>query len=208
MARLLPLLLLAVALGFAVLADGPRAWGSGAGDDASPLQLPAEGGDVLVFLREPPALAATPLDRSALRAQVSQAQERVLGGLAPADFQVRYRYQALPALAGTVSAQGLKRLAADPDVAAVWPDLRGQGALGQSVPLINANAVQSMGYSGAGSVVAVIDSGIDTDHPDLAGDLIHEECFMAGAGLSSRCPNGTTRQSGPGAAEDDHGHGT
>ncbi|MBI2912470.1 MAG: S8 family serine peptidase, partial [Chloroflexi bacterium] len=44
--------------------------------------------------------------------------------------------------------------------------------------------------------------------PDLADDLVHEECFMAGSGLSSRCPNETGRQSGPGAAEDDLGHGT
>jgi subtilisin family serine protease len=56
--------------------------------------------------------------------------------------------------------------------------------------------------------VAVLDTGIDTDHPYLAAGLVAEQCFcdvVPGAGC---CPNGMALQSGAGAAEDDHGHGT
>jgi subtilisin family serine protease len=53
--------------------------------------------------------------------------------------------------------------------------------------------------------VAVIDSGIDTDHPDLNNDLIWEECFLDDSG----CPvTGGKRASDSGSAEDGFGHGT
>jgi hypothetical protein len=61
--------------------------------------------------------------------------------------------------------------------------------------------------TGAGATVAVLDSGIDTDHDDLTDDLAHEACFLDGGG-DGQCPDGTPQQTGPGAAEDDHGHGT
>lgn len=59
-------------------------------------------------------------------------------------------------------------------------------------------------------MVAVLDTGIDTDHPDLADDLLSEECYLAAPGLSSACPDGSTQQRAPGAAEDDslNGHGS
>ncbi|HEU4760297.1 MAG TPA: S8 family serine peptidase, partial [Dehalococcoidia bacterium] len=194
--RSLPALSVALATLLALL-------GGGASADA-----PGAPADVLVVLRAPAALSAVPPDRQTLKVQVEELQQRVLNHLPPADFSLRYRYEAMPALAGAASPRALRILQTHPDVVAVWPDIVLSGALSQSVPLINADDVHALGLTGAGTVVAVIDSGIDTDHPGLAGSLVHEECFMAYPLLSSRCPNGQTRQSGPGAAEDDLGHGT
>jgi subtilisin family serine protease len=67
------------------------------------------------------------------------------------------------------------------------------------------------GIAGNGIVVAVLDSGVDTDHSDFAGAIIHQECFLDNGGSidgHGRCPNGSDRQSGADAAEDDAGHGT
>ena len=64
--------------------------------------------------------------------------------------------------------------------------------------------VQKMGLTGQGVTVAIIDTGIDSTHPDLQGAVIDEACFSADAS----CPNGTSQQFGAGAAKDDNGHGT
>ena len=64
--------------------------------------------------------------------------------------------------------------------------------------------VQKMGLTGQGVIVAIIDTGIDASHPDLAGAVIDEACFTANRG----CPNGASQQFGEGSARDDNGHGT
>jgi hypothetical protein len=78
----------------------------------------------------------------------------------------------------------------------------------QARPLTNVDSAHSIGaapgLTGEGVTVAVIDSGIDTDHPDLADDLVAEACFCG----PTCCPGGVATASGPGSAEDVDGHGT
>lgn len=144
--------------------------------------------------------------------EISVLQDVVLSSLSLSDFSLSHKYQAIPALAGAINTEsGLYKLAANPLVAKIDLDVGGSGSLGVSVPLIEADTWHNVGNIGNGVVVAVLDSGLDTDHSDLADGLIHQECFLDadgnidGVGL---CPNGSDRQSGPGAAEDDAGHGT
>ena len=71
--------------------------------------------------------------------------------------------------------------------------------------MINADDVQNiLGFTGAGLIVAVLDTGMDTDHPDFAGDIAYQECWL----LDGTCPGGGTHTSGPGSAEGDHYHGS
>jgi len=70
--------------------------------------------------------------------------------------------------------------------------------------LIHADASRALGYTGKGVTVAVIDTGIDDHHPDLAGSVTAEHCFVPPDG----CPDGAAEQDGPGSAQDDQGHGT
>lgn len=156
---------------------------------------------VLVFLDVPGVEA---LSLPAARLEIAKAQDRALAALGPDGFVVARRFEAVPGLAGHLSIAGLARVASAAGVVRVDLDEGGTGGLAQSVPLVHADQVQSLGFTGLGVTAAILDSGIDTDHPDLADDLDGEACFCS----TGCCPGGGTTRFGPGAAEDDHGHGS
>jgi subtilisin family serine protease len=73
----------------------------------------------------------------------------------------------------------------------IWLDKKVCASLDVSVPQVRAPQAWAAGLTGAGVTVAVLDTGIDTDHPDLVDAI------------------GPTRDfSGKGNVEDGHGHGT
>ncbi|NUR48374.1 MAG: S8 family serine peptidase [Hamadaea sp.] len=73
-----------------------------------------------------------------------------------------------------------RRLAAQPlATAKVWLDGVRKPSLDVSVPLIGAPTVWQAGYTGAGVKVAVLDTGVDDTHPDLAGKVIARQNFAA-----------------------------
>ncbi|GGB72254.1 S8 family serine peptidase [Fictibacillus barbaricus] len=82
-----------------------------------------------------------------------------------------------PELAG-----GMKKL---------WLDKKVQVTLEQSVPQIGAPTAWAAGYNGKGVKVAVLDTGIDSNHPDVKGSIIKTNNFT-----------------GDPDSIDHHGHGT
>ena len=59
----------------------------------------------------------------------------------------------------------------------VWLDGKREISLDQSVPQIGAPAAWEAGYTGKGISVAVLDTGIDKSHPDLAGQVAGAKNF-------------------------------
>jgi subtilisin family serine protease len=156
---------------------------------------------VILFVR--PGAASPRASLTALRA-------RILGTLSREEFEplALPEWRVVPGAAGWLSAAGLARLAKDPAVARIDLDLPGRGNLSESVPLIHGDVVHALGVTGRAITVAILDSGVTADHPDLADSLVAEQCFCVNGDGSGCCPDGGTSQSGAGAARDEHGHGT
>jgi len=64
------------------------------------------------------------------------------------------------------------------------------------------NLPYNLNYKGQDSYIAIIDTGIQTNHPFFQNRVVLEACF------ATSCPNGQTQMIGPGAAKPVHYHGT
>ena len=93
--------------------------------------------------------------------------------------RVLYRYRTMPYVALDISAAGLAELeAASADVVRRASKIRFDfPTLAQSVPSSREIRRGPVGYDGTGTAIAIIDTGVDANHPFLAGKVVAEACF-------------------------------
>ncbi|MFB7375234.1 S8 family serine peptidase [Streptomyces sp. NPDC056222] len=73
----------------------------------------------------------------------------------------------------------------------LWLDGRVKASLKESVPLIGAPEAWAAGYNGKGVKVAVLDTGIDVNHPDFAGLIDGTASFVPGEAITDVNGHGT-----------------
>lgn len=104
--------------------------------------------------------------------------------------------ESIDAVAGEVNADDASALlgaaSQKSTVRKIWLDAPIHALDVESMPQIGAPAAWEAGHDGAGAVVAVLDTGIDTTHPDLDGGLVV----------------GARDFTGSGSTRDEAGHGT
>ena len=94
----------------------------------------------------------------------SSSANAVMRGLGPQATEVR-RGKNVPYVLVEVPATALAGLGHNPHVTSITPDIPEPPALDTTLPVINGDDVQALGFTGAGATVAVLDTGIDADHP-------------------------------------------
>ena len=112
------------------------------------------------------------------------------------------RFEYLPFVAMTVDAAALDATRKYNPGVQILKDWPVRPSLTDSGPMVGADMAHDGGYTGRGTFVAVIDTGVDVAHPFIAGRPILEAC------ASDRCPNGRQKMIGAGAARPVGAHGT
>lgn len=170
---------------------------------------------VIVGLRmhsEPDAHLSLP-QQASQRQRIAGMQAAVLGELPSAQVAQVKSFRYSPYLALSVTPAALEKLIASERVQFVSEDEKLKPLLAESAPIVGAGSAWASGYTGSGWSVAVLDSGVQRDHPFLAGKVVREACFSTTSvadASQTLCPDGSESQIGTGAATPcaECGHGT
>jgi len=115
---------------------------------------------------------------------------------------IKYTYRLIPVIAATVPETAIAGLLRNPKVTHVNPD-GPVYAIGETLPWgvdrIDAEVVHAAGNKGTGVKVAIIDTGIDKDHPDLQANIEGGVNFVSEPWFADPDPD---------AWDDDNGHGS
>jgi subtilisin len=199
-AGLMPLSLVAVLAGSALSAAAPLV--------SSELMRRARGsGQVRVIVQLAVSDAGeSPFDSDILRglrrANIAQAQNSVRTGLLGVAHREHHQFRDFPFMVLELGTDGLQTLdSLQGLVSRVFEDRLERAFLAESIPLVQANQIWVGGfggtpYDGSGTVVAILDTGVDKNHPFFGiGKVVEEACFSSNSpaeGATSVCPGGVT----------------
>ena len=167
---------------------------------------PAGASHVYIVSLKPAAAAAataTP-DRAAIRTALD-AFIQAHASHGAGTFRVQWRGTYIPALAIEMDDAKAQEVGGDPNVA----HMARQSVLAALAPpfdldkSLNAYDAWQVGFSGAQTTIAIVDSGVDPSPLGVNGRQTHEACFSASSSASQivgLCPLGQDTQTGTGAA--------
>ena len=141
----------------------------------------------------------------AQRAAIGQAQSQLMRELAGRQASEVKRFSEVPQVALEVSAVELERLLNSGTVQTIAEDELKVLHLDWSVPLIGASVMAGQGVNGVGVTMAILDTGVQKDHPFLGGAVVSEACYsssVTGSGYTatSLCPGAVSSSTATGSA--------
>jgi subtilisin family serine protease len=140
--------------------------------------VPQQAGDVTARSQQSQAVQLSELRAKQNRVLSRLVTARSNAGVRTPQAMARLKqFNYFPLLSLRASAQDVQALLNDPEVKRVYQDVPRKPTLLDSTARIGMVSGAFQGRTGAGQVVAVLDSGIDKTHPYLAGKVVSEACF-------------------------------
>jgi subtilisin len=143
------------------------------------------------------------------RQDIEGAREGLRSELEETEFRTMREFETIPYVALEVSPEALEALERSPKVSSIHEDRALPAALAESVPHLQAPDMWQANYSGHGQTVAILDTGVDADHPFLGGRVVEEACFADDDQTQEPqneddgfCPDGSKDQLGTGSGEE------
>ena len=162
---------------------------------------------VMVVLKEDINTVGFPHSQEQLDAQQTQIENQQNSLMTDVPIRLTNsikRFRHLPFLVLSADESELQRLRASPHVAQILRDkVNYPASLDFNIKQIGADVAQSLGYTGAGQTIAILDNGVDKRQPFLRNKVVAEACFSTrnpGQKATPACRNRRTEDLRPGAA--------
>jgi subtilisin family serine protease len=141
------------------------------------------------------------LARRALRYR--EQKKAVLDKLPPDEAEILHDYSHLPMAALRLhSRKQLDQLAGRADIIAIYADQPVYPHLSQSLPLIEQPTAASVGYTGTGATIAILDTGVNWDHSAFGS------CTAPGSPSTCKVAVAVEFATDDGSNKDSSGHGS
>lgn len=135
-------------------------------------------------------------DRDQQRGAIANAQQNLLAQLGNVYVEDVKQFEFIPYLALKIAKADLEFLKNLPDVSSVSEDVEAEPTLAESTVIVGAPTAWSIGATGQGWTVAILDTGVEKSHEFLTGKVVSEGCYSThdpGMGRSSLCPGSVTQ---------------